>query len=101
MLESIESELKGAGRSLAQELPHMYVSNHLAKALLAVRPGMAHSEPEARQLLKAQFPQVQDVSNEQMVTAITEALSEGGNFPLTLVVLDEVQQYIGNDVEKA
>ena len=101
LLESIESELKGAGRSLAQELPHMYVSNHLAKALLAVRPGMAHSEPEARQLLKAQFPQVQDVSNEQMVTAITEALSEGGNFPLTLVVLDEVQQYIGNDVEKA
>ena len=97
----LEAELKAAGRSLAQELPHMYVSNHLAKALLAVRPGLANSEPEARQLLKAQFPQVQDVSNEQMVTAITEALSDGGHFPLTLVVLDEVQQYIGNDVDKA
>ena len=101
LLEPIEAALKAAGRSLAQELPHMYVSNHLAKALLAVRPGLANSEPEARQLLKAQFPQVQDVSNEQMVNAITEALSDGGNFPLTLVVLDEVQQYIGNDVEKA
>lgn len=101
LFDPIEAELKAAGRSLAQELPHMYVSNHLAKALLKVRPGMANSEPEARQLLKAQFPQVQDVSNEQMVGAITEALSDGGSFPLTLVVLDEVQQYIGNDVEKA
>ena len=101
LFEPLVSVLNAAGRTLAQELPHMYVSNHLAKALLAVRPGMANSEPEARQLLKAQFPQVQDVTNEQMVNAITEALSEGGNFPLTLVVLDEVQQYIGNDVEKA
>ena len=101
LLEPIEAALKDAGRSLAQELPHMYVSNHLAKALLAVRPGLANSEPEARQLLKAQFPQVTDVSNEQMVDAITQALSEGDNFPLTLVVLDEVQQYIGNDAEKA
>lgn len=101
LFEPIEAQLQAVGRSLAQELPHMYVSNHLAKALLAVRPGMANSESEARQLLKAQFPQVQDVSNEQMVNAITEALSDGGNFPLTLVVLDEVQQYIGNDVEKA
>jgi len=50
LLEPIEAALKDAGRSLAQELPHMYVSNHLAKALLAVRPGMANSEPEARQL---------------------------------------------------
>ncbi len=101
LFDPIEAALKTAGRSLAQELPHMYVSNHLAKALLKVRPGMANSEPEARQLLKAQFPQVDDVSNEQMVAAITDALSGGGDFPLTLVVLDEVQQYIGNDVEKA
>ena len=36
-----------------------------------------------------------------MEDTITEALSDGGTFPLTLVVLDEVQQYIGNDAEKA
>ena len=101
LFDELDAELKSAGRSLAQELPHMYVSNHLAKALLKVTPGLAKTESEARQLLKAQFPQVQDVSNEQMVNAITEALTDGGHFPLTLVVLDEVQQYIGNDVEKA
>lgn len=101
LLAAVEAELKAAGRSLAQELPHMYVSSHLAKALLKVRPDLAHTEADARKLLKEQFPQVTDVSSEQMTAAIDAALSVDGKFPLTLVVLDEVQQYIGADVEKA
>ena len=36
----------------------MYVSSHLAKALLSARPGFANSDADARQLIKAQFPQV-------------------------------------------
>lgn len=101
ILPTVEAELKLAGRSVAQELPHMYVSSHLAKALLNARPGLAHTEADARKLLKEQFPQVTDVSSEQMTTAIEAALAEDGKFPLTLVVLDEVQQYIGADAEKA
>ena len=98
---SVDAALKAAGRSLVQELPHMYVSSHLAGALLNVRPGFANSDADARQLIKAQFPQVADLTNAQMVSAITEALTDNGKFPLTLVVLDEVQQYIGNDADKA
>lgn len=101
LLAGIETELKAAGRSLSQELPHMYVSGHLAKALMKLRPDLGHNEPEVRQLLRAQFPQVADVSSEQLVTAIEETLSVDGKFPLTLVVLDEVQQYIGTDADKA
>lgn len=101
ILETIEAELKGAGRSLAQELQHMYVSPHLAKALLKARPDLAHTEADARKLLKEQFPQVTDVTSEQMTSAIEAALVADGKFPLTLVVLDEVQQYIGADAEKA
>lgn len=101
LLPTVEAELKAAGRSLAQELPHMYVSGHLAKALLKVRPDLAHTEADARKLLKEQFPQVTDVSSEQMTNAIEAALAEDAKFPLTLVVLDEVQQYIGADAEKA
>jgi len=77
------------------------VSSHLAKALLKARPDLAHTEADARKLLKEQFPQVTDVTSEQMTTAIEAALAEDGKFPLTLVVLDEVQQYIGTDAEKA
>lgn len=101
VLGEVESGLRSAERTLAQELPHMYVSSYLAKALWAARPGLAHTEAEVRQLLKAQFPQVTDVSSEQMVNALDEALSVEGQFPLTLILLDEVQQYIGNDSEKA
>lgn len=101
ILPTVELELKSAGRSLAQELPHMYVSSHLAKALLKARPDLAHTDADARKLLKEQFPQVTDVTSEQMSSAIEAALTEDGKFPLTLVVLDEVQQYIGADAEKA
>ena len=101
ILNQVESELNLAGRSLVQELPHMYVSSHLAKALLKIRPGLAHTEADARKLLKEQFPQVTDITSEQMTLTIETALAEEGKFPLTLIVLDEVQQYIGNDGEKS
>jgi hypothetical protein len=101
LLEAMEAELKQAGCTLGQELMDMYVSDDLAKALLKVRPDLAHTEQEARSLVKAQFPQVTDVSSEQMVTAIESALVSDGRFPLTLIVLDEVQQYIGADAERA
>jgi len=97
----VEAELQAAGRTLAQELPHMYVSGHLAKALLKARPNLAHNEADARKLLKEQFPQVTDVTSEQMTAAIEAALLQDDKFPLTLVVLDEVQQYIGTDADKA
>lgn len=99
--EVVESELQAVGRSLAQELPHMYVSGHLAKALLKARPDLAATEADARKLLKEQFPQVTDITSDQMTSAIESALSDNGKFPLTLVVLDEVQQYVGADAEKA
>lgn len=101
ILAEVQAELEASGRSLAQELPHMYVSGHLAKALLKARPGLAHTEADARKLLKEQFPQVTDITSEQMTSAIETALAEEGTFPLTLIVLDEVQQFVGNDAEKA
>lgn len=101
ILPTVDAELKAAGRSLVQELPDMYVSSYLAIALLKARPDFAHTEADARKLLKEQFPQVTDVTREQMAIAIDAALTVDGSFPLTLVVLDEVQQYVGSDVNKA
>jgi len=101
ILPIVQTELQSVGRTLAQELPHLYVSKHLAKAVLQGRPDLADTEAEARKLLKEQFPQVTDVTSEQMISAIEAALADDGKFPLTLVVLDEVQQYIGADAEKA
>jgi hypothetical protein len=101
LYDAVEADLKAAGRSLAQELPHLYVSPYIAKALLKAYAGFAESDMAARALLKAQYPQVADVSNLQLIAAISDALSVNGKFPLTLIVLDEVQQYIGSDTQKA
>ena len=101
LLDAVEGHLQAAGRSLTTELTHLYVSPPLSKALLSASPSLAENEPAVRQLLKAQFPQVTDVTNDEMIAAIQAALADSGKFPLTLVVLDEVQQYIGSDAEKA
>lgn len=99
--DAVCEHLASAGRKLEAELIRPYVSKHLAEAILHAIPGFADSEQATRQFLKAQFPEARDVTNQQMTTAIQEALAPDGRFPLTLVVLDEVQQYIGSDAEKA
>lgn len=101
LLDAVENHLQAAGRSLTTELTHLYVSPPLSKALLNASPGLAENEAAIRQLLKVQFPQVTDVTNDEMIDAIQAALAGSGKFPLSLVVLDEVQQYIGTDAEKA
>ena len=94
-------ELDNAGETLEGELPHIYVSPVLSTALHTVYPDLASSPQDVRQLLRAQFPVVTDVSNDDMVRAIKDALSVDGKFPLTMIGLDEIQQFIGGDSDKA
>lgn len=98
--EQLQAELSANGESLQAELPHLYVSPVLANALLKVYPELADNGQGARQLLKAQFPTVTDVSSDEMVNDIRRTLTTDGKFPLTLVVLDEVQQYLNDDGDK-
>ncbi|MBF4377130.1 BREX system P-loop protein BrxC, partial [Vibrio anguillarum] len=64
-------------------------------------PGIGADLKEVREMLRAQYKIIDDVSNDEMVSAIVDAISNDGELPLTLVVLDEVQQYIGDNVQKA
>jgi hypothetical protein len=84
-----------------KELRNMHVSPVLAKAVMAQMPEIASDDKELREMLRAQYKIVEDVSNTEMVEAIMDALAVNGQLPLTLVVLDEVQQYIGFDAQKA
>src|SRR5207249_4116269 len=55
--------------------------------------------------LQAQYPSVDDISNDQMLDAFEQVLelqtTTKGKIPLTLVALDEMQQYINDDNAKA
>ncbi len=98
--EKVKREVEKAGKSFEKELRDLYVSPVLAKALLKADPDFAESEAKAKTLLKEQYPSRTDVTDDDMVHAIQDALEVDGRLPLTLVVLDEVQQWIGEDVER-
>jgi hypothetical protein len=100
LLDAVMETIKQAGRQWDQELGNMYVSRQLAEALLQADPSFASDLAGVRTQLREQFPNRDDVSNQEMVSAIRETLSQGGDFPLTLIVLDEVQQYIGEDADR-
>lgn len=84
-----------------EELRNLHVSTVINAALLEAMPSLGSDAKEVRDMLRAQFMIVKDVSNTEMVDAILDALTINGEMPLTLVVLDEVQQYIADDVNKA
>lgn len=101
LLEKVTAAVEAEDDDWLDELDDMYMSRSIAGALLEADPTLGDDIKQVRQLLKVQYPHVSDVTNTQMVNAISEALSNDGKFPLTLIVLDEVQQYIGNDADKA
>lgn len=100
-LEKVQREVEKAGGSLQKELHDIYVSPILAKAILKADPTFAENETKVRLLLKEQFPKRDDISDSEMVHAIHEVLDVDGKLPLTLLVLDEVQQWIGDDADRA
>ncbi len=86
------------------ELRSMYVSPVLANSILAASPEFAGSGAEVRQLLKAQYPTVNDITDDELVATMSEVLalksSTPGKIPCTLIVLDELQQYAGENADR-
>lgn len=104
-LDAVKASVEGAGRDFNHELRQLYVSPHLAKALLQAFPQFAASEAEARGHVRAQFPPVSEITDEQFIAAMEDVLrlksTAAGKLPCTLVVLDELQQYVGQSPERA
>ena len=78
----------------------------IAKALLEADPTLGTDVKDVRALLRTQYPPtVTDVDRDVMLDVVERVLalvtSTPGKVPLTLVVLDEMQQYIGDDDDKA
>ena len=102
--DSVRTGVKAAGKEFESELHHLYASPHIARSLLAAYPGFADSEAAAHQLLRTNFPLMNEISDEETMTAISEVLSlqstTPGKLPCTLIVLDELQQYIGDNQDR-
>ncbi|MFO7633592.1 MAG: hypothetical protein R6W76_13700, partial [Caldilinea sp.] len=101
ILEQMQAYLEQEGYDWQEELDNFYVAEGLPAALVAARPHLFASPAACLETLRNQYPHVTDVTSDEMVKAIRQALSRDGKFPLTLLVLDEVQQFIGNDPQRA
>ena len=93
--------IEAAEREFRRELNDLYVSPLIARALLAADPHFAGSEKDARAALRTQFPRPADVTTDECTGALKDALAPDGEMPCTAVILDEVQQYIGEDTGRS
>jgi len=95
--ERVRAAVETAGKKFLGELHDLYVSPILAKAVLAADPDFAADLKQARAALRAQFPLVDDISTNEFIRLVREVLSVNGQVPCTVIVLDEIQLFIGND----
>ena len=102
--DGVQVILGTAGKSLKTEIERIFVSTSLAKAVLEMKPEMADSEAKLLELFRAQFARVDTIGREEFVKTITDEilpLSFGDKIPCTIIILDEVQQFIGADANLA
>ena len=130
LLDGVRAAVEAEGKDWLSELHNLYVSPVIAKALIAADASFAADVRSARQLLTRQFPPLStDISTGQFIEAARQALSEPagrrltappgaqptlpesaplhgagsgpGELPHTVLVLDEVQQYINEAQDRS
>jgi hypothetical protein len=99
--DDVRKHVKKAGGDFDKELANLYVSDLIAKAILAVRPEFASKPADVKLLLQKQFAKINDISIDEMIDKIKQAVGKKGKLPCTLLVLDEVQVYIGENMDRS
>lgn len=100
MYDGVQTILEASGKNLKTEIERIFVSTALAKAVLEMKPEMADNEAKLLELFRAQFARIETIGREDFVKTIREEilpLSYIDKIPCTLIILDEVQQFIGQD----
>jgi hypothetical protein len=98
---AVRHRVEQNGFNWQEELDNFYVAEGLHEALVHVKPNLFLSTGTCVETLNNLYPYVQDVSNEEMIKTIRLTLTRDNKFPLTLIVLDEVQQFIGESSERS
>ena len=99
--DEIRECIVGAGKDPATEFTKLYTSKVFQEAYLSSYPHLGDL-PSAAKALREQYPAGQgEISIEEMLSVIRRVLVCNGQLPSTVIVLDEVQQFINNDAAVA
>jgi hypothetical protein len=99
--DRVKAAVEAAGKKFLSELIDLYASSILAQAVLEVDPDFAADLKQARAVLLAQFPDVKDISTNEFIRLVRAVLSVDGQIPCTVIVLDEIQLFIGDDLGRS
>jgi hypothetical protein len=97
--DQVKSAVEDAGKEFLRELNNLYVSPILHDALVSVDSGYGDRK-SARDTLKKEFVQPGDISTSELIEIVREVLSVDDQLPCTIIVLDEVQIYIGDSKDR-
>lgn len=100
LLEQMQDFVKSQDMDWGYELDNFYVSDGLYEGMRSLKPGLFASRDAWITTLNNRFPSVRDVSNDDLIKALGAALKRDKQFPLTLIVLDEAQMYIGPNSDR-
>jgi len=98
--DGVQAILEASGKNIKTEIERIFVSTALAKAVLQMMPEIAENEAKLLDLFRAQFARVETIGREEFVKTIRDEilpLTFGEKIPCTIIILDEVQQFIGQD----
>ena len=101
--DAVKAEIAAKGKDWNHEVENMLVSPVLRNALIKVSPDRFGDAAATRQILLGMFGENDpaSISTEDMIKTLNAALMKDGKMPLTLIVLDEAQQFIGEDSDRA
>ncbi len=102
--DGIKALVEKANKNFDDEIENLFLSETLANAILELKPDLAENTSKLLDLIAAQFPRVETIAREDFVNTIREEILPifyGDKIPCTIIILDEVQQFIGTDANLA
>ncbi len=96
----VEDALKQQKRELLREVLSLKLSVPLADALVSAEPKYA-SAANAQAAIRDQFKDNNSPTIDDALDVVRQIFGPGGQLPCTLLVVDEIQQFVGEQIPRA
>lgn len=96
----VEAALKKQKRELGREVLSLKLSVPLADALVNAEPKYG-TAANAQTAIRDQFRDNNSPTIDDALDVVKQIFGQGGQLPCTLLVVDEIQQFIGDKIQKA
>jgi hypothetical protein len=97
---NVGAALRKQNRELDREVLNLKLSISLAEALVSAEPKYA-TAANAQAAIRDQFKDNNSPTIDDALDVVKQIFGEGGQLPCTLLVVDEIQQFIGEKIQRA